>query len=165
MKSLLEYMQKMYGEMLGYRTTHVNELPMEDGLFGDAKGDVAGVEQLSYVDPFTLNLAGSMAWQGGASFEGSGDTKVKLSAGDWMGVSGVDFGQGANAIKISAKATEDTWIRVSTGSADGELVAYVFVPASSDFQEVCADVEGLEGVCDLFFTAAGDVTLDTWIFE
>ena len=161
-----EYLnKKMYGEMLGYRTTHVNELPMEDGLFGDAVGNLAGVEQLSYVDAFSENKASLLAWQGGASFEGSGETNVKLSSGDWLGVSGVDFKDGADSVKITAKSSEDVWIRVTTGSADGEVVGYIFVPASSDFEEVSGEVSGLEGVEDLFFTASGDVTLDSWIFE
>lgn len=161
-----EYLnQKMYGEMLGYRTTHVNELPMEDGLFGDAKGTLEGVEQLSNVDAYSTNRASALAWQGGASFEGSGDTLLKLSGGDWMGVSGVDFGSGAGTIKISAKSSEGAWIRVTTGSADGELAGYVYIPASSDLQEVSAQVEGLEGVENLFFTASGDVSLDSWVCE
>lgn len=161
-----EYLnQKMYGEMLGYRTTHVNELPMEDGLFGDAKGTLEGVEQLSNVDAYSTNRASALAWQGGASFEGSGDTLLKLSGGDWMGVSGVDFGSGASVIKLTVKASEDTWIRVTTGSLDGDTLAYVFVPASSDLQEVTAEVTGFEGVQNLFFTAAGDVSLDSWVCE
>jgi arabinoxylan arabinofuranohydrolase len=161
-----EYLnKKMYGEMLGYRTTHVDKLPMEDGLFGDAKGTLEGVEQLCSVDAYSISRASALAWQGGASFEGSGDTLLKLSKGDWAGVSGVDFGSGATAIKLTVKAPEDTWIRVTTESADGEAVAYVFVPSSSDLIEVTAEASGLEGVQNLFFTAAGDVSIDSWVCE
>lgn len=161
-----EYLNKeMYGEMLGYRTTHVDKLPMEDGLFGNATGTLEGVEQLLYVDAYASNRASCLAWQAGASFEGSGQTMLKLSQGDWAGVSGVDFANGASKIKISVKSSEGALVRITTGSCDGDVCAYIYVPASSELVEVEQEVTGLEGVQDLFFTSAGDITIDSWTFE
>lgn len=161
-----EYLnQKMYGEMLGYRTTHVDKLPMEDGLFGNAKGSLEGVEQLFNVDAYTVNRASSVAWQAGAVIEGSGETVLKLSEGDWTGVSGADFGDGAVKIRLTAKSSEGGWVRITTGSVDGDVACYIYIPASDNMQEIEAQVQGCEGVKNLFFTSSGDVSIETWIFE
>ena len=90
---------------------------------------------------------------------------LKLSQGDWAGVSGVDFANGASKIKISVKSSEGALVRITTGSCDGDVCAYIYVPASSELVEVEQEVTGLEGVQDLFFTSAGDITIDSWTFE
>ena len=157
--------REMYGEMLGYRTTHVDKLPMADGLFGNARGTTEGVKQLSNVDAFAEQSASSFAWQAGVEISGLGKTQALLGAGDWIGVSGVDFASGAKKVKLCAQSAEGAWIRVTKGTVNGEVLAFLRVPASDELQEISAEVSGAEGVCNLYFAAAGDVVLKTWCFE
>jgi len=54
--------KQVKGNSNGYRTTHVDELPMNGNSFGNAKATVQGVKQLENVDGSKLNYAASMAW-------------------------------------------------------------------------------------------------------
>ena len=42
--------KEAYGEQLGYRTTHVDVMPVNGDNFGNAQGTLTGVKQLEDVD-------------------------------------------------------------------------------------------------------------------
>ncbi|ORX50273.1 Arabinanase/levansucrase/invertase [Piromyces finnis] len=155
---------QVYGSQKGYRTTHVDELPFFNGNFRNATGTLAGVEQLSNVDAYSTNYASMMAWQAGVSVYGLGHTTVTYRKGTWTGVSGVEFGDNATSVKISAASANGATIRITSGSENGEVIGYVTVPATGDeFVTVTADVS-VSGVKDIFFVASDEVVVDTWQF-
>jgi len=163
-----EWLNKQeFGSAKGYRTSHVDSLPFSNGKFGNAKGTLTGVTQLSNVNAFNSNYASNMAWQGGVAVNGLGHTTVSYNKGDWTGVAGVNFGNGASSVKISAASSSGAEIRITTGSANGSVLGYVKIPATggnSSFKTVTANISNASGVKDVFFTASGDVTVDTWQF-
>jgi len=154
---------QVYGEKLGYRTTHVNELPYVDGKFLNATGTLEGVPQLFNVDAFQTQLASLMAWQGGVSTNGVGHTTITYQKGEWTGVSQVDFADGANAVVLTASSPNGAVIRITADDVEGEVIAYVTVPASTELQTVTADVD-VSGVKNVFFLASDEVVVDTWQF-
>jgi len=163
-----EWLNKQeFGSMKGYRTTHVDSLPFSNGKFGNAKGTLTGVSQLSNVNAYNSNSAALMAWQGGVDVNGLGHTTVSYNKGDWTGVSNVAFGDGATSIKISAASANGAEIRITSGSANGDVIGYVKIPATggnSNFKSVTANINKVSGTKNIFFLASGDVTIDTWQF-
>ncbi|KAG4103556.1 Arabinanase/levansucrase/invertase [Neocallimastix lanati (nom. inval.)] len=153
-----------YGEAKGYRTTHVNELPYVDGKFLNATGTLEGVPQLFNVDAFETQTAALMAWEAGCSTNGLGHTTVTYQKGEWSGVSGVDFAEGADAIEIVAQSKNGAVIQVSIDSVEGEVLGYVEIPASDKMETVFAEIAPVKGVKNVFFLASDEVTVDTWEF-
>jgi arabinoxylan arabinofuranohydrolase len=160
--------KETYGTTLGYRTTHVDVMPFSNGRFGNAKGSLNGVTQLSNFNPYQLNYFNTMAWQGGVNIYGLGDTSAAYNRGDWSGVSNVDFGSGAKSITINAGTVNGSTIRISVDSPTGPVAGYVTIPATGDnwkSTEVTAQVSGLNGVKNIFFVASADVILNTYKFS
>ena len=154
---------QIFGSPKGYRTTHVNELPYENGKFLNATGTLEGVPQLFNVDAYETQLASLMAWEAGVSTNGLGHTTVTYQKGEWTGVSQVDFAEGASAIEVTAQSTNGAVIRITTDDVDGEVIGYVTIPASEEFQTVTAEVS-VSGVKNIFFLASDEVIVDTWEF-
>ena len=164
-----EWLNKQtYGEAIGYRTTHVDEMPFSGGKFGNAKGTLTGVTQLSNINPYQLNYFNTMAWQAGINVYGLGDTAVAYNKGDWTGVSNVDFGSGAKSITINAGTVNGATIRISIDSPSGTVIGYVTIPATGDnwkSTDVTAEISGATGVKNVFFVASNDAVLNTYKFS
>ena len=163
--------KQMYGEMKGYRTTHVNEINIGNGYISNAKGDLKGVNQIKNLNPYVSNEAETIAWQGGIDVTNqgnSGNTKVEMNRGDWIGVSNVDFGNGAKSLSMKVASRSGAIIKVCTGSQNGPAVGYITVPATGNnwtFKDVTTSISGLTGTKNLFFVASGDCAIDNWQFS
>ena len=153
-----------YGEMLGYRTTHVDVMPVNGEKFGNAKGTLSGVQQVGDFDPYVENRFHTSAWQGGIEVKGLGDTVTVFNRGDWIGVSGVNFSKGAKSITINGGSQSGATLRISLDSPTGEVIGYVSVPAGEN-KESTAEVKGPNGVKNIFFVASGDCSLNTYKFS
>ena len=163
--------RQMYGSQKGYRTTHMNEISIGNDTISNAKGDLAGVTQIKNLNAYQSNEAETMAWQGGVVVSNVGiygNTKVEMNRGDWIGVSNVDFSSGAASISIKVASNSGAIIKICTGSASGDAVAYVTVPATgsnSNFKNVSVNISNLSGTKNLFFVASGDCAIDSWQFS
>lgn len=160
--------KEAYGEQLGYRTTHVDVMPVNGDNFGNAQGTLTGVKQLEDVDPYELNHFYTSAWQAGIDVYGLGDTATFYNRGDWTGVSGVNFSKGAKSISVNGGSAKGATVRVSTGSPSGQVIGYITIPATGDnykYTDVVADISGVTGKQDLFFVASGDVVLNNYKFS
>jgi len=154
--------KQVKGKSNGYRTTHVDELPMNGNSFGNAKATVQGVQQLGNVDGSKLNYAASMAWQSGIDVQGHGAvTQVKYNRGAWTGVSNVDLG-GASSITLKASSKSGATIKVCTDSEKGNAFGYVEIPAGGSLQEVKGTLSGATGTKNLFFVSSGDAVIESW---
>ena len=157
--------KEAYGSMLGYRTTHVDVMPVNGEKFGDAKGTLSGVEQVGEVDPYSDNYFRTSAWQSGIQVNGLGDTTVTYHKGSWTGVAGVNFSKGGKSITVNGAGNGS--IRISVESPSGKVLGYVKVGTGDNnkFEDVTADISGAEGKVNLFFVASGDVTLKSFKFS
>ena len=153
-----------YGEAIGYRTTHVDVMPVTGEKFGNAKGTLSGVQQVGDFDPYVENRFHTSAWQAGIEIKGLGDTVTVFNRGDWIGVSGVNFSKGASSITINGGSQSGATLRISTESPSGPVIGYVSVPAGEN-KESTAEIKGPTGVQNIFFVASGDCSLNTYKFS
>ena len=164
-----EWLNKQaYGSQLGYRTTHVDIMPVTGSGLGNAKGTLTGVPQIANFNPYQVTSFTTMAWQAGVNIYGSGSTIAAYNRGDWSGISRVDFGSGARSITIEAGTVRGSVIRVSVDSPTGPVLGYVTIPATGDnfkYTKVKASISGASGVKNVFFVASGDVVLNNFVFS
>ncbi len=156
------------GATQGYRSVHIDKLEFNvDGTIKPVVGTKAGVEQVESFDPYRTFEAETLAWQLGitttktdaASVEfpehnGSGNMVLSgVDDGDFSGISGVDFGSGAQ--KVSAKVkplVAGSSIQVRLDDVDGPVVAEIPVDGTvGEWTTVEADVTGATGEHDVFF--------------
>ena len=160
--------QAAYGSMLGYRTTHVDVMPVNGERFGDAKGTLTGVNQLGDVDPYQLNHFYTSAWQAGIEVYGLGDTATFFNRGDWIGVSRVNFSQGAKRISVNGGSAGGATVRISIDSPTGPVIGYFTIPSTGDnykYTDINAEITGTNGSHNLFFVASADVVLNNYKFS
>ncbi|MDR0918747.1 MAG: family 43 glycosylhydrolase [Oscillospiraceae bacterium] len=160
--SQTQVLQDAMGVKGGYRSTHVDKVTFSNGKFGNVTGTKTGVPQIKDLDTaFTGTQAETMANQAGIEIEGVGDTTVKAGRGDWFKVAGVATGNNTKSISVTAAAPSGGVIRISKGSATGDVVAYIGVETGG-MQEFTAEVTGLNGTQDLFFVFSDAIYMDKW---
>lgn len=169
----------------GYRSPHINKLNFNaDGTVQQVVGTYAGVDQVQNFDPYRVVEAETIAWRqglttskitGGSTQFGAGAPNLVLSDidnGDWTSLSSVDFGE-AGAASVTAKVkplVAGGSIEVRLGTRTSPVVATLAVDAPvGDWAEVSADLDGVTGVQDVYFTFVGPqdadlVEVDTWAF-
>ena len=94
-----------------------------------------------------------------------------ISAGDYIKVRGVDFGEtGATTFTAMVRAEKSCTIMLRTGSKSGSLMGKLsVVPTNGEWQEfTCELTSPVKGVCDLFFTfkanSSSNLDFDSWQF-
>jgi len=96
-----------------------------------------------------------------------------LTDGSWIGLSGVDFGNpGASKITVSVGGGDvPSVIELRLDQPDGKLIGTVNVAAGlgGNTAELSAEVEGAEGLHDLYFVFRGEgekkpLQLSSWQF-
>ena len=178
------------GSTQGYRSVHLDKLEFnEDGTIKPVQGTRAGVEQVESFDPYRTFEAETLAWQlgvrtaateaGSVEFpEHNGTGNMVLAGvdhGDFTGISGVDFGDGAATMSTRVKPlVAGASVQVRLDDVDGPVVAEIPLDgAIGEWAEVQADVAGAEGVHDVFFVFAAAegaepdadlVEVDNWSF-
>ncbi|MBE6850653.1 MAG: carbohydrate-binding protein [Ruminococcus sp.] len=176
--SVVEFNNKLYlfyhsrpvsgamGIEYNYRSPQVNEITMSGEKLNSVTGTMTAIPQLKSMSPYNKVQAETMSHQAGINVSGLGDTVVSdIQKGDWVRVTGVDFSQGASSITVRASSKSGAAIKVCTGSAKGEAIAYVEIPAGG-FTEVTAPVFGnVSGKTNLYFVFSGDMEFDWWSFE
>jgi len=157
--------KQVLGNPRGYRTTHVDVLPVNGDKLGNARGTLTGVEQVKNVDGTALNYAACFAWQSGISVSGqTAVTTVNYKRGDWTGVSNVDLGD-AKTITLNASSQSGATIRINAGSENGTVLGYVEIPAGGSMQKVTGTLTGATGVKNLFFVSSGNASIESWQLE
>lgn len=149
---------------LGYRSTQIDEVTVKDGVIQEVKPTMAGVGQLSYVNPYETVQAETMAIQAGILVTGVGNTIVTdISDGDWTGVKGVDFGGGASAVTLSVKAGGSGRIEIHADSPEGRLLGTAEVSDTEGaFREITASLKQAADVLDIYFVFRGTMEFDYW---
>lgn len=164
-------LQNAKGQKGDYRSSHVDYVNVntQTGSITRSSGSAKGVDQVGYLDPFEKTEAETMAWMGGIETEygGSNMLVTKIDKGDWTGVAGVNFGQGATVFTACVKSTTNGAIKIVKGKPDGEVVGYLAVPnTNGQLKEVTTTLsKAISGVTDLFFVYSGGFEFDYWMFK
>lgn len=147
-----------------------------DGTFPTIRMSEDGPSQLEAVNPYVKNEAEKMSYGSGIEMEpcsAGGMDVANIENGDYVKVSGVDFGDGASSFIASvASATNGGTIEIHIDSVTGPIVGTVTVPTTDgwqDYTEVSTSITGAKGEHDLFFRFSGDdgylFNVDWWQFK
>lgn len=165
-------LQNSMGISGGYRSSHIDYIPVNtsNGTISQATGTTAGVKQVQYLNPFERTEAETMAWMGGINTRYGGSNMIvnEIHKGDWIGLSGVDFGDGATTFTANVSSSSgNVAIKICKDKVDGEVIGYLEVPNTGGaLKEVSAKLDkAISGVHDLFFVFSGSFEFDYWMFK
>ena len=147
-----------------YRSPQADKITVSGTKLNAVTGTMAGIAQLSAVNPYITQQAEMMSDQGGIEVNNTGNTTVTCNKGDWIKVSGVDFSKSSSKITVKASAKKDAYIKIVSGSKTGKIVGYVKVPANSN-GEVTYGINNISGKNDLYFIFSDDMEFDSWCFK
>ena len=147
-----------------------------DGTFPTIYMSEDGPAQLESVNPYVRNEAEKMSYGSGIETEvcsAGGMNVANIESGDYVKISGVDFGNGATSFTASvASATEGGTIEIHLDDATGPIIGTVDVASTGDWQEwteVSTNIVGAKGEHDLFLRFSGGdgylYNIDWWKFE
>ncbi len=158
-------LSKAQGIANGYRSTHLGRLfHNEDGSIQDVEADYKGVQQIQPLNPYQRVQAVTIGWSAGVKTEfeaAAGEWLVTdINNGDWIGLSGVDFGsKGAAAFSASVISLEGGGtIELHLDDPAGLLIGKLPVPAANipgNPMELKTEVAGVEGTRDLYLVFTG----------
>lgn len=166
----------------GYsRTSAVEEFTWNaDGTFPTIHMTDEGVTKpVKNLDPYTRVEAETKAWLEGINLDKSGgytiikniETEGKrvyltnMGKDSYTKVRFVDMSDGADNIVVCTKGGSGK-IELHVGSANGDLLSTINVPASDDWTESSFEVTGADGIQDLYFVfKEGNFKFDYWYFE
>lgn len=155
----------------GYRSTNVDKVTIsEDGKIQPVTGTYTGVEQTKALNPFNYTEAETMAWNGGIETRYTQGTDIcvtSINTGDWIGLAGVDFADGATQFTAKVSSNGNCAIKICLDKVDGECVGYLNVGnTNGQFAETSANlIKTVNGKHDLFFVFAGEMEFDSWQFS
>lgn len=148
---------------------------LSDGSFPTIRMSDDGPEQLEAVNPYLRNEAEMICFESGIETEtcsNGGMNVANIENGDYIKVSGVDFGDGAETFTASvASATDGGKIEIHLDSLTGPVVGTLTVPSTDGWQkwkEVSCDISGANGDHDVYFRYSGGggflFNVDWWQF-
>ena len=174
---ILQDAQKLTG---GYRSTSVNAVTVkEDGTISPIFADKNGVKQLLTINPYEEILATTMSNSSGISIAEEKKksfketTKVTVSdidSGDWLKISGLDFGdKGAKELTIRFASEGSGAVKVCADKLNGEAITYAKISETGSYDEVMevtVSVAEITGVHDLYFIFSGSgYRVHSWTFH
>lgn len=135
-----------------------------------------GPEQLEPVNPYVRNEAEKMSYGSGIETEvcsAGGMNVANIESGDYVKVSGVDFGNGASSFTASvASATNGGALELHIDSTSGPIVGVAEIPSTNgwqDWTEVTTNITGATGEHDLYLRFSGGegylFNIDWWKFK
>lgn len=155
-------------EQLGYS---------DDGTIQKVRYTTDGVGQLGHLDPYARVEGETFSAQAGIETEpcsAGGMNVTAVESGDWIKISGVDFGD-AGAIRFIAQVASGSQggtIELRMDTPEGELAGSCAAGNTGGWQEwgaVSAPVAGVAGMHDLYLRFVGGagplLNLDFWRFE
>ncbi|MBR1529009.1 MAG: family 43 glycosylhydrolase [Oscillospiraceae bacterium] len=147
-----------------------------DGTFPTIKMSEKGPSQIKALNPFIRQEAETICWESGIETEpcsAGGRNIANIENGDYVKISGADFGDGAEQFTASiASATNGGKIEIRLDSKDGTLLGTCDVPATDGWQnwkEVSCDIDTVSGEHDIYFVFTGGsgflFNIDWWQFS
>ena len=147
-----------------------------DGTFPTIKMSEKGPAQIQSLNPFLRQEAETVCWESGIETEPcseGGRNIANIENGDYVKVSGVDFGDSADTFTASvASATSGGTIEIHIDSKDGAVIGKCAVPGTDGWQnwkEVSCSISDVSGEHDLYFVFTGGsgylFNVDWWKFS
>ncbi|ACI19652.1 glycoside hydrolase family 43 protein [Dictyoglomus thermophilum] len=161
----------------GYRSPHINEVQIENGVIKEVFADYKGVPQVKNFDPYRIVEAETYAWCAGISTKKANASNniclTDIDNGDWIALSKVDFGNNppkkfkAAIANIKGKG----YIEIRIDSIDGKKIGTLEIKPqgnNSSWIEIETSVDEVKGVHDLYFIFRGEgeslFDFDYWQF-
>ncbi|MEU8388655.1 family 43 glycosylhydrolase [Micromonospora sp. NPDC048843] len=169
----------------GYRSPHIQELTFNpDGTIQQVVGTYAGVDQVRDFDPYRVFEAETFGWSKGVATTKVDGSSAQFGAaapnlvvrdidnGDWTALSSVNFGDnGAQSLTARVRAlAAGGQIQVRLDDVNGPVVGTATVDSAvGQWAEVTAELDGVSGVHDVYFTYTGPTgvdlfEIDNWAF-
>lgn len=158
------------------RSTCISNITVNEGsakITNLTSGSITekGVSQIKNFDPYRTVPGPTMAWQKGVTtkyFKSGSDwiCTAEMTSGSWMGLSNVDFSDGATGFK--AKVKGDGLIAVTTGSvgANGTVLVLAEINSASEYTDIQVPLlrktSGVQSA--LYIVAKGNLSLESWSF-
>ena len=181
--SMLE--QSMKTGASGFRSIGVNKATVNESTqkIGKVTMSKTGITAIKKLNPYELQQAETMSTSGGISYEdftnitkvtsintlgndASKNLQVKMAAGAWTFLRGVDFGEtGASKFTLNAKGTGTLEIRLASKTAKAAATVD-FSSTTISEHTVELDPTLFTGVKSVYFvfTKATNVQFDSWQF-
>ena len=174
------------GATQGFRSPHIAKLEFnQDGTIKEVLGTYDGVENIRDLAPYRVIEAETIAWQQGIATKKIDGASEEFGAqapnlalhdidnGDWTSLASVDFGEnGATALTAKVRPlAQGGKIEMRLDNRTAPVVATIPVDAPLNaWTELTAELDGLTGVHDVYFTYTGPTgadlfEIDSWAFE
>lgn len=166
------------GDGKGYRSPHINRLVHNsDGSIQEVQGTMAGIPQITTLNPYTRVEAETIGWNAGITTELSqaaggpryNQNVTNIHNGDWIAVGNVDFGNsGATKFKANVASNAGGRIEIRLGSATGTLVGTLNVSSTGgnqSWRELETTVNQITGVHNVYFVFAGSGNANLFNFD
>lgn len=165
--SLLENMGKL-DRADGFRSIGIDYCDVDEKSvkLNSAVMSDKGVDQIKKLDALTLQEGETMHTAAGVTYY-RGDDGVafvsSISNGDWLGLTDVDFGSGANT--FAARVRGSGVIEVRLDDINSKSVGEVQFKTGEDFAVISADLsKDISGTHDVYFVFGGGFVFDQWQF-
>ena len=157
------------------RSTCINEIKVDT-----VKGTITAlsasdlkqtIKQVKNFDPYKTVPGATMAWELGVTttyqkYSSKYICTADLKSGSWLGLSRVDFGEGAKAFKVKAMGTGILKICYKEPDDWGEEIAYVEVSARGYYDDfivpLVKETKGVKG--KVFIVSSGNISIQSWSF-
>ena len=157
-------LSKAQGIANGYRSTHLNRLfHNEEGSIQQVEADYTGVQQIQFLNPYQRVQAATISWSAGVTTvtgaEPGGRIVTDINSGDWIGLSGVDFGtKGATVFSATIIGLEGGAIKLHLDEPAGPLIGELPVPSANGPEkqlELKTEISRVVGTHDLYLVFTG----------
>lgn len=147
-----------------------------DGKIKEMTRTEKGPAQLEALNPYLRTEAETICWESGVETENcseGGRNVCDIQNGEYIKVSGVDFGSGATRFRVSASsANSGGTLELHLDSQIGTKIGTVNITGTGgwqNWQQFTCDISGASGEHDLYLTFSGSGTnplfnLDWWQF-
>lgn len=151
----------------GYRSIGVNTIDIDEEAVTIGYGTMSdtGVTQTKYVKASKVNQAQCYRISAGVSAKEISDRTVLVvdTQGSYVGINGVNFGDGVNA--FAAAVNGRGIIEVRLDSATDDTVASLQFDTDGEFKTVYTKLETpIDGKHSLYFVFGGEFEFDAWQF-
>lgn len=151
----------------GYRSIGVNTIDIDEEAVTIGYGTMSdtGVTQTKYVKASKVNQAQCYRISAGVNAKEISDRTVLVvdTQGSYVGINGVNFGDGVNA--FAAAVNGRGIIEVRLDSATGDTVASLQFDTDGEFKTVYTELETpIDGKHSLYFVFGGEFEFDAWQF-
>jgi arabinoxylan arabinofuranohydrolase len=151
------------------RSVNVDRLHYNGSAIEQVNDGPAGVQQLKYVNAFARNEAETFDTEEGIETEpaSEGSRNLMMGNGDWVRITGVDFGSGATGIDVRVAAENASSMEIILDGLSNAPLASMQIGATGGwqtYQTQSASFPAVSGVHDVYLRSSGYHNLNWYQF-